>query len=241
MYLRSGFCSGGTCERTLVPVFVPGEHPNVPSFRFSPGEHPPKPPFWKPPFCQPHSFGRWTTTETCKNWPWTSPKLHFSEVGIWKAWSSYLRIGNSVGEQGRGNQPPPLSTIQTRIGDTEKFSIDPGRHTNLQNLAEFSSKGKPMRNFSIDPTSSIWTSVADAIFVDAVSETPNWSPENCDPGCHSSECPKSAFWVLFGTFWAKKKAKSTQKALFGALRGRCPKALKHSVGHSPARGPWALP
>ena len=24
---RSGFRSGGTCERTLVPVFVPGEHP----------------------------------------------------------------------------------------------------------------------------------------------------------------------------------------------------------------------
>ena len=31
------FCSGGTSERTLVPGFVPGEHP-------------PKPPFWKPPF-----------------------------------------------------------------------------------------------------------------------------------------------------------------------------------------------
>ena len=32
---RSGFRSGGTCECTLVTVFVPGEHPNVPSFRFS--------------------------------------------------------------------------------------------------------------------------------------------------------------------------------------------------------------
>ena len=31
----SGFRSGGTWERTLVPVFVPGEHPNVPSFRLS--------------------------------------------------------------------------------------------------------------------------------------------------------------------------------------------------------------
>ena len=40
-YPRSGFCrSGGTSERTLVPVFVPGEHP-------------PKPPFWKPPFWVP--------------------------------------------------------------------------------------------------------------------------------------------------------------------------------------------
>ena len=35
MYPRSGFRSWGTCERTLVPVFVPGEHPNVPSFWFS--------------------------------------------------------------------------------------------------------------------------------------------------------------------------------------------------------------
>ena len=35
-YPRSGFRSGGT----LVPVFVPGEHP-------------PKPPFWKPPFWVP--------------------------------------------------------------------------------------------------------------------------------------------------------------------------------------------
>ena len=33
-YPRSGFHSGGTSECTLVPVFVPGEHP-------------PKPPFWE--------------------------------------------------------------------------------------------------------------------------------------------------------------------------------------------------
>ena len=33
--LVPGFRSEGTCECTLVPVFVPGEHPNVPSFRFS--------------------------------------------------------------------------------------------------------------------------------------------------------------------------------------------------------------
>ena len=29
---RSGFRSGGTCKRTLVPAFVPGEHLNVPLF-----------------------------------------------------------------------------------------------------------------------------------------------------------------------------------------------------------------
>ena len=36
MYPRSGFRSGGTCECTLLPVFAPGEHANVPSFRFFP-------------------------------------------------------------------------------------------------------------------------------------------------------------------------------------------------------------
>ena len=52
---RSGFRSGGTRERTLVPAFVPGEHPNVPSFRFSirgniRQNHPfGKPPSWEPP------------------------------------------------------------------------------------------------------------------------------------------------------------------------------------------------
>ena len=37
MYPRSGFCSGGRCERTLVPAFVPGEHLNIPLFRFRSG------------------------------------------------------------------------------------------------------------------------------------------------------------------------------------------------------------
>ena len=51
---RSGFRSRGTCERTLVPVYVPGEHPNVPSFRFSfRGNICQNHPFGKPPFCQP--------------------------------------------------------------------------------------------------------------------------------------------------------------------------------------------
>ena len=61
------------------------------------------------------------------------------------------------------------------INDTDpirKFSIDPGSHTDWHNPAEFSPKGKPIRNFRIDPTSSIRTSIADAIFADAISETP---------------------------------------------------------------------
>ena len=47
------------CERTLVPVFVLGEHLNVPSFRFSfRGNIRHNPPFGKPLFCQP-------PTESC--------------------------------------------------------------------------------------------------------------------------------------------------------------------------------
>ena len=57
-YPRSGFRSGGTCERTLVPVSRSGGTSKctlVPFFVL--GEHPPKPPFWKttllsnPEFC----------------------------------------------------------------------------------------------------------------------------------------------------------------------------------------------
>ena len=68
-----------------------------------------------------------------------------------------------------------VAGINPPIDDTDpirKFSIDPGSHTDWQNPAEFSPKGRPIRNFSIDPTSSIRTSIADAIFADAISETP---------------------------------------------------------------------
>ena len=57
MYPRSSFRSGGTCERTLVPVVVPGEHQDVPSFQFSfQGNIRQNHPFGKPPFCQPLIF-----------------------------------------------------------------------------------------------------------------------------------------------------------------------------------------
>ena len=67
-----------------------------------------------------------------------------------------------------------VAAINPPIDDADpiqKFSIDPGIHTNLQNPAEWSPKGKPIRNFSIDPASSIRTSIVDAIFADAISET----------------------------------------------------------------------
>ena len=52
------FRSGGTCERTLVPVFIPGEHPNVPSFRFSfRGNVRQNHPFGNHPFANPRKKG----------------------------------------------------------------------------------------------------------------------------------------------------------------------------------------
>ena len=69
-----------------------------------------------------------------------------------------------------------VAAINPPIDDTDpirKFSIDSRNHTDLQNPAECSPKGKPTRNFSIDPTSSIRTPIADAIFTGAISETPS--------------------------------------------------------------------
>ena len=77
MYPSSGSRSGGTSERTLVPVFRSGgtsECTLVPVF--IPGEHPPKPPFWKPPFYLPvHIVNRnigFLEVESAKFTVWTS-------------------------------------------------------------------------------------------------------------------------------------------------------------------------
>ena len=53
----------------------------------------------------------------------------------------------------------------------------------------------------------------------------SWAP--------GSKCPKECFLTDFWHSWG-----CTQKSLSGALRARCPKALKkHSAGHFPARPP----
>ena len=62
----------------------------------------------------------------------------------------------------------------------------------------------------------------------------------CPTDCFLS-APKSFFECFWDSFGAKKTPKSTQKALFGALRARCPKTLKkQSVGHFPAQALKAL-
>ena len=59
---RSSLRSGRTCERTLVPVFVLGEHPSVPSFRLSfRGNIRQNHPFGKPPFWQTPKLGEGKT------------------------------------------------------------------------------------------------------------------------------------------------------------------------------------
>ena len=53
-----------------------------------------------------------------------------------------------------------VAAINSPVNDTDptrKSSIDPGSLMDLQNPAEVSPKGKPIWNFSIDPTSLIWT------------------------------------------------------------------------------------
>ena len=53
----------------------------------------------------------------------------------------------------------------------------------------------------------------------------------------ASDCPKECFLSAFWPFLGIKTPKSTQKALFGALRGRCPKVLKkHSAPHCDSAG-----
>ena len=52
---------------------------------------------------------------------------------------------------------------------------------------------------------------------------------------------ESAFWVLFGTFRARKTLKSTQKALFRALRARCQNHSKSTPGGTFQPGPLSTP
>ena len=66
-------------------------------------------------------------------------------------------------------QSTPLSTIRTRYGNS---ASTPGATRTGKNQQNSLQKRKPIRNFSIDPSSSIRTPIAGAIFADAISETP---------------------------------------------------------------------
>ena len=82
--------------------------------------------------------------------------------------SESLVIGNGVGKQGRGNQPP-----YRRYGPVSRNSVSgPYRHTDWQKQAEFSPKEKPIRNFSIDLTSSIRTPIPKGPKIEKIQDRP---------------------------------------------------------------------
>ena len=80
--------------------------------------------------------------------------------------------GNGVGKQGYG----------TRYGNsasTASVPPKPRSKLSLNWLATAENQGeKSIRNFSIDPASSIRTSIADPVFADPVSETPKKQTRN---------------------------------------------------------------
>ena len=110
-----------------------------------------------------------------------------------------LRIGNGVGKQGRGNQPP-----YRRHGPDTEIQYQPRKPHGLSKPRRIFSQRKPIRNVSINPTPSIRTSIADAVFADAISETPM---ENSSGGSSSASSKNGSdssgfqFWFAGFRFW----------------------------------------
>ena len=124
-------------------------------------------------------------------------------------------------QQTGSRQSTPQSTIRARYGNSASTQEPHG----LAKPAEFSPKGTPRRNFSIDPTSSIRTPIADATFADAISETPimglfRWSVFHHGGGARKqpikrpTEMPTSTM-ALMGRF-------PSLMARFPTLMGRFP-------------------
>ena len=94
-------------------------------------------------------------------------------------WYGCIRFGNGRGKQGRGSCPPIGGRNPIRKYSSGRLE---GSRTNgklsLNWLASADNqREKPIRNFSIDSTMSIWTSIVDTDFADPVSKTP--SPQKC--------------------------------------------------------------
>ena len=87
------------------------------------------------------------------------------DLGQWVCFSGNRKWCRQTGSR----QSTPVSTILTRYGN----SVSTPEATRSGKTQQNSSpRGKPVRSFSIDPTLSIRTSIADAVFEDAISETP---------------------------------------------------------------------
>ena len=78
-----------------------------------------------------------------------------------------LGIGNGGSKQGRGNQPP----YDRRYGPDMEIWYRPRKPHGPAKPRRILSKREADTDFSIDPTSSTRTSIADAAFADAISET----------------------------------------------------------------------
>ena len=85
-----------------------------------------------------------------------------------------------MGSANRGTAIAPLSMIGTRYGNSVSTASMPQKPTSKLSLKWLATaenqREKPIRNFSIDPASSIRTSIADPVFADPVSETPIKGP-----------------------------------------------------------------
>ena len=77
----------------------------------------------------------------------------------------------------RGQQQSATQTLGVHLLGMEiwKVSSDAGSHTDLQNPTESSQKEKPIRNFSIEPSSVILTRLQMPVLEDAVCETSSYA------------------------------------------------------------------
>ena len=78
-------------------------------------------------------------------------------------------IGNGVGRQGRGNQPPPLSTIRTRYGNSVST---PGATRTGENQQKSLQKGSRYGISVSTPHRRYGHRLRTPFFADAISETP---------------------------------------------------------------------
>ena len=96
-----------------------------------------------------------------------------------------------MGSANRGTAIAPLSTIGTRYGNSVSTALMPPKpmsKLSLKWLATAENQGeKPIRNFSIDPASSIRTSIADPVFADPVSAPIFHTPTRIPPIHSNSE------------------------------------------------------
>ena len=94
-------------------------------------------------------------------------------------WGGARRIGWDRGHVSKNRKRcrqtgSQQSTPYRRSGSEMEIQYRPRKlHTDLQNPAEFSPKGKPVQNFSIDPASSIRTRLRTPFLRTPFSETSN--------------------------------------------------------------------